>query len=66
MCTLLAEPRRNMHAGMLVAAESSKLLFKVSGKLNRMCLLPSANCLVLVINIAGEEGERESKVFAIG
>ena len=58
VCTLLTEPRGNTHAGLLAAAESSRLLFKISSKLNRTCLLPSATGLVLVIAVAGEEEEK--------
>lgn len=57
VCTVLTEPRGNMHVGLLAAAESSRLLFKISSKLNRMCL-PSATGLVLIITIAGEEEEK--------
>lgn len=41
VCTLVTEPRGNMHAGLLAAAERSRQLFKIVSKLNRMCLLPS-------------------------
>lgn len=58
MCTLLTEPRGNMYAGLLAIAESSRLLFKIPSKLNRMCLLPDATGLILVITVAGEEEEK--------
>lgn len=58
VCTLLTELRGNMRAGLLAAAESSTLFFKIPSKLNRMCLLPGATGLVLVITVAGEEEEK--------
>lgn len=47
-----------MQAGLLAAVESPRLLFKISSKLNRLCLLPSETGLVLVITVAGEEEEK--------
>lgn len=47
-----------MQAGLLAAAERSRLLFKISSKLNKLCLLPSETGLVIVIIIAGEEEEK--------
>lgn len=47
-----------MRAGPLAATEGSRLLFKISSKLNRMRLLPSATGLVLVITTAGKEEDK--------
>lgn len=47
-----------MHAGPLAATEGSRLLFKISSKLNRMRLLPCATGLVLVITTAGKEEDK--------